>query len=281
MNPSRTSDPHKVLGVPNGASDAEVKKAYRKLARTYHPDSNSGAGDEERFKQITHAYQALLKKQGVDADTASRIRDFFTSPRPTPRKKTLRVTVPVTFEKALKGTTQAVSFNIPQDTHDPNCPKCHGSGRYMDESSGFPIPKKCDCANSIPHHVAVHISPQSQTGDVITMPGSHGYQEFVFELSVAPDPRYSQDTQGEATYDLNLDWIDLIAGKKARIPFLDGWTQLEIPAGTSADQQFIVTHPRHPLVTVKVLLKPKTPQLTDKQIGELRGWLEGINQEDD
>ena len=49
-----------VLGVERGASDDEIKKAYRKLAMTYHPDRNNGSKDaEEKFKEITEAYDVL------------------------------------------------------------------------------------------------------------------------------------------------------------------------------------------------------------------------------
>ncbi|NYI05265.1 molecular chaperone DnaJ [Allostreptomyces psammosilenae] len=53
-------DYYKVLGVPKDASEADIKKAYRKLARQYHPDANTGdAGAEERFKEISEAYDVL------------------------------------------------------------------------------------------------------------------------------------------------------------------------------------------------------------------------------
>ena len=52
-------DYYKVLGVPKGAKTEEVKKAYRKLARTYHPDLNKGADAERRFKEINEAHEVL------------------------------------------------------------------------------------------------------------------------------------------------------------------------------------------------------------------------------
>jgi molecular chaperone DnaJ len=54
------ADYYKVLGVGKNASEAEIKKAYRKLARQYHPDRNSGDKKaEERFKEISQAYDVL------------------------------------------------------------------------------------------------------------------------------------------------------------------------------------------------------------------------------
>ena len=53
-------DPYKTLGVDRKASDEEIKKAYRKLAREYHPDANHGDKEaEERFKEVQEAYAIL------------------------------------------------------------------------------------------------------------------------------------------------------------------------------------------------------------------------------
>ena len=57
-------DFYKVLGVSKDVSDAELKKTYRKLARTYHPDSNAGdAVAEAKFKEISEAYSVLSDKE--------------------------------------------------------------------------------------------------------------------------------------------------------------------------------------------------------------------------
>jgi molecular chaperone DnaJ len=57
---SGARDYYAVLGVARGASEAEIKKAYRKLAMTYHPDRNNGdKAAEEKFKEITEAYEVL------------------------------------------------------------------------------------------------------------------------------------------------------------------------------------------------------------------------------
>jgi len=52
-------DYYSVLGVSKSASEADLKKAYRKLAMKFHPDKNTSPGAEERFKQIGEAYEVL------------------------------------------------------------------------------------------------------------------------------------------------------------------------------------------------------------------------------
>jgi molecular chaperone DnaJ len=61
------TDPYQVLGVSRGASDEEIKKAYRSLSRKYHPDANVNNPNkdqaEERFKQVQQAYDQIMKEK--------------------------------------------------------------------------------------------------------------------------------------------------------------------------------------------------------------------------
>jgi len=57
-------DYYEVLGLQKGASDEEIKKAYRKLAVKYHPDKNPGDKTaEEQFKELGEAYEVLCEPQ--------------------------------------------------------------------------------------------------------------------------------------------------------------------------------------------------------------------------
>merc|ERR1712004_352882 len=113
-------DYYTILGVSRGASDDEIKKAYRKLALKYHPDKNQSPGAEERFKEIGEAYDVLSdsrKKQIYDqygeaislsaltcsslinSPRARRISSMTCSPRPhvTPRLRSLGMIISCTI----------------------------------------------------------------------------------------------------------------------------------------------------------------------------------------
>jgi curved DNA-binding protein len=90
-------DYYRILGVPSNASEAEIKKSYRKLAMQYHPDRNPGKEKwaNEKFKEINEAYGILgdpqKRKQYDQFGTVGNIGDIFGSPFTT-----------TTFEEMMK-----------------------------------------------------------------------------------------------------------------------------------------------------------------------------------
>ena len=76
-------DYYKTLGVPRTASQKDITKAYRKLARKYHPDSNSSPQAEEKFKEVSAAYSVLKDKDTRGRyDEAQRLGTFQSGPGP-------------------------------------------------------------------------------------------------------------------------------------------------------------------------------------------------------
>ena len=79
------TDPYKVLGVPHGASEEECAKAYRRLAKKYHPDLQNNSNCQDKMRQINEAYEILsndfkrreydekIKRQSVSIEEYNRI----------------------------------------------------------------------------------------------------------------------------------------------------------------------------------------------------------------
>lgn len=67
-------DPYRVLGVPSTATEDEIKKAYRNLAKKYHPDVNNGSAEAEaRMKEVNEAYSTVMKmrREGTSGNSQS------------------------------------------------------------------------------------------------------------------------------------------------------------------------------------------------------------------
>jgi molecular chaperone DnaJ len=151
------TDPYKVLGVGRKATDDEIKKAYRKLARENHPDRNpDDAKAEERFKEVQEAYSILSDPDkrreydqggrifggpggfdpnafrtgggGFAGNVGDIISDLFGSGRtarqPSPeRGRDLETDVHVSFDQAMEGAQVPVSVAL-----SAPCPTCRGTG---------------------------------------------------------------------------------------------------------------------------------------------------------
>ena len=146
-------DYYEVLGVERSASDAEIKRAFRKLAQQWHPDVNTEPEAQERFKEINEAYQVLsdpdrrqrydtFGRAGVGGETGaggfegfggfSDIFDAFFGGgaassaarrgRPQPGAD-LRYDLRITFEEAIRGTEKEIEFPVLL-----KCETCGGNG---------------------------------------------------------------------------------------------------------------------------------------------------------
>lgn len=67
-----TEDPYKILGLEKGASDDEIKKAYKRLAKKYHPDLNNNSAEAaEMMKKVNEAYDILINKKSYNSTSSS------------------------------------------------------------------------------------------------------------------------------------------------------------------------------------------------------------------
>ncbi|MCL4268948.1 MAG: molecular chaperone DnaJ [Anaerolineales bacterium] len=151
---SGNQDYYDILGVGKGASDDEIKAAFRKLARQYHPDVNKEPHAEEKFKEINEAYGVLSDKekrarydrygkaglggmggggyQDYTVDFNDIFEDLFSGfgfstgrrSRRSPRRgRDLQMQVSLTFEEAVFGVEKEIEF-----ARDETCSRCNGNG---------------------------------------------------------------------------------------------------------------------------------------------------------
>lgn len=169
-------DYYEVLGVQKGASDDEIKKAYRACAKKYHPDLHPGDKEcEEKFKEVNEAYEVLSDSDkkarydqfghaGVDSNYGAGaggagspfgqgidIDDIFSSffggfgdrrsnnANAPMRGSDIETTVYISFEEAAKGCKQTINYSCVT-----TCDDCHGTGAQPGTS-----PKTCSsCGGS-------------------------------------------------------------------------------------------------------------------------------------
>ena len=180
------TDYYKLLAVAEDADEIELKKAYRKLSKEYHPDLNpDDAGAEEKFKQINEAYTVLSDKQkrgeydyirkgggrtvqgmpfpggmhGMPIDLQSMFADFFNAPR-----------APRTYQRAKPRTQQSndenernISFRVPFSKLK--------SGEELSMSFKINEEELCSACKGIGGESAQNCEPCSSTGTITEVHG--------------------------------------------------------------------------------------------------------------
>ena len=220
-----------ILGVADDASDQDIKKAYRKLARELHPDRNPDPSAEERFKKVGAAYEVLSDetkralydefgedslRQGFDPDRARAWRQQpFTGGGPDmedllgsifgrqagPRRgRDIRADLELDFTTAALGGTRHIQFG----------------------GQGFDV--------RIPAGV-------SHGGDIrLRGKGGQGFGggprgDLLITVHVAPHPHFRREGL-DLHVDLPVTVAEAIRGASVELPLLQGRVKLRVPAGS-------------------------------------------------
>ncbi|MDF7823851.1 DnaJ C-terminal domain-containing protein [Pontiellaceae bacterium B12227] len=256
-------DYYDVLGVPRNAGAAAVKKAYRKLAREYHPDVNKEAGAQNRFQEISEAYEVLGDpekrkrydqlganwKQGQDFTpppgwenvhfdfggggaghefnfSGGGFSDFFES----------------IFGNRMNGfsgfqSSETFGAHSPRRTHDET-----ELTLTLDEAyhGGKKRIKVYSDQNGNTKTYDLNIPAGTRDGARLRLRNQGHNGDLLIRISIAPHSRFTVDG-ADLWMDVDLAPYQAVLGDKVDLKLIDGHAMLRIPAGTQPGRKFRLT----------------------------------------
>ena len=259
-----------VLGVARDAGDKEIRQAYRKLARQYHPDVNPGdSGAEEKFKQINEAHGVLsdsekrskYDKYGDRWMQADRIEEAEAQSRNRGRSGYHFYNMgdfdpaSVRFDIGGMGGTGGMGGSGSDDIFDrlfnnlgserPARPGPRPAEEYPVEITLAEAAEGATRLVNLPdgRRLEVKIPPGVDTGSRVHIPaggvpaGRGRTGDFYLSVTVMAHPRFER--KGKDLYsEIEIDLEDLALGTEVTVPTLSGRVALTIPPGTQNGQRF-------------------------------------------
>jgi curved DNA-binding protein len=262
-------DYYEILGVGRAADAEEVKRAYRKMARKFHPDVSKERNAEEKFKEVQEAYEVLRDPEkraaydqlGRDYRTGQQFRpppdwaqrfgqqggqrfndingfsDFFSTlfggAAGAAQSEAEAGQLEVTVEEAFAGTRRRVTLNE------------NGRSRSVD----------------------LQIPPGVTEGQALRIPGIGGRPSLTFRIKLLSHPLFSLSGK-DVQIELPLAPWEAALGAKVAVPTLGGRVELTIPPGAQSGQKLRLRgrgFPGTPSGDQLVSIKLVTPAAQSKQ----------------
>ena len=264
------SDHHSILGVAPGASPAEVKRAYRRLAMRWHPDRNTDPAATEHFKRIRAAYEQLV---AVDAPAEAKTAEAEPEPEPETEEAVakaadIRLNLEISLEEAAAGCRRTIDYTRGKAcptcdgsgeagmTRTRFCEACHGSGRVHDArrvlvscaacvGRGFFSERICpDCGGSGRETASVsleiRVPPGMLPGDELRLAGQGeaASDELVagdlfLTIIIRSHPLF-QLRGRDLHFSMPVSALDLLAGGEIELPVLAGSLRSTLAPGDPA-----------------------------------------------
>lgn len=270
---TKKRDYYEVLGVPRSATEKDLKAAYRKLARKFHPDVNpNDKSAEEKFKEVSGAFAVLSDPekrakydrggheafepgfdpfQGTTIDfqdlglgNLSDIFEMFggggrrrAAPRRAARGEDLTLEMRLPFGDAIHGTTLEVA--IPRAV---SCSHCGGRGRLA--SGGACRVCRGGGRVSVTENVKTRIPAGIDDAERVRIPGKGNEGvgggpsgDAYVTIRVEPHPLFRRDGS-DLVCEVPVGVVKATLGGDVDVPTLEGRATIKIPAGTRGGQRF-------------------------------------------
>jgi molecular chaperone DnaJ len=268
---------YEVLGLKKGASDEEIKKAYRKLSKKYHPDVNKDEGASEKMAEVNEAYGVLTGKEKPKHQEPQGGNPFsgfggfggFNPFQQQRKVRPLQLIIDVTLEEVFSGVDKELSYNRNVSCggcggaggKEPKvCPHCQGQGAIQGQhginmlhmcntcsGSGQVFTKHCGTCNgrgSTPkvEKVTVTVPKGATRGNIIHRGKGHealGAEagDVIFSINLLNHKTFTVDGLNIRKVE-KINVIDLMLGTEVEFETLDGKVKINIDKLCPPDKVF-------------------------------------------
>ena len=230
---------YEILGITKNASEEELKKAYRRECRKWHPDFNIGNENaKKRFIEVTEAYREICKLREQKKEKFS-IKNIFSSQNDTSEVKpkyqpqhgtTIRSTIEISFEESIRGCKKTIEIKrecrcscVVDNTIDKSCSKCEGTGKILKTTYlDIRVPQ------GIKDGQTMRISGKGNVGDIGMENG-----DIISTVKVKANKKFL--IQGNDVYvKTALTFSEAILGATKVVPSLYGMIECVIPPATQS-----------------------------------------------
>jgi curved DNA-binding protein len=249
-------DYYAILGLERGASDEAIKKAYRRLARKYHPDVSKEVGAEEKFKEVAEAYQTLKdaeKRAAYDQLGSHQSGQEFQPPPDWQQHwhtsgddsfSTEGLDLSELFERMRAGRGRSSApMSMPGHDYEIAVPITIAQayhGTEIDLDLNMPEYDAQGQLRRVPHAFKARIPKGAGDGQRLRVPGKGGKGfnggrngDLYLNISLRPHPLYR--ASGHDLYlDLPLAPWEAVLGTSVEVPTPGGLVRLTVPHNTQA-----------------------------------------------
>jgi len=254
-----TQDYYQLLGVNRSASEEEIRRAYRKLARELHPDINKAPDAAERFARVTEAYDVLSDKEKRQQYDLHGVRSPWTGAAGNPRARTAGrggVTDPdlgsifeELFGRAGPGGDPFTAGRTRPGAHARPAPQ-RGADREVDLAISFMTAARGGTErlrlrqeDGRERTIEVRIPAGVSAGARLRVPGEglpgrNGGPagDLMARVEIGQHPLFRREGLDLVT-DVTVTFPEAVLGAEVNVPLLDGSATLRIPPGTASGRR--------------------------------------------